>query len=133
MWAGIIGYHLIAPCILPAKLNGPRYLRFLHRHLLQLLEDVSLRTRQQMWFLHDAAPAHFTLAVQGWLGRRYLGRWIGRGPEAPVPWPPRSPDFTSDKLLLVVFQENAVYTTFLTPKSNFGNAYRISKRDSYHT
>jgi hypothetical protein len=39
VWAGIID-HLTGPCILPAKLTGPRYLRFIRRHLPHLMEDV---------------------------------------------------------------------------------------------
>lgn len=52
MWAGIVD-HLIGPRILPAKLTGPWYLRFLRRHLPQLLEDASLPTRQRVC-LHKA-------------------------------------------------------------------------------
>jgi hypothetical protein len=78
---------LIGPCILPVNLTGPQYLRFLCRHLPQMLEDVPLRTKQ-MWFMHDGAPGHFSLAVQEWLGRHYLGYRISCSPDVLVPWPP---------------------------------------------
>jgi hypothetical protein len=81
---GITGDHLIGPCISPAKLTGPQYLRFFRKHLPQLLEDVSLRA-QRIWFLHDGAPAHFSLAGREWLDRHYLARCISRGPETPLP------------------------------------------------
>jgi hypothetical protein len=53
-----IGECFIGSCTLPSKLIGFRYLRFLRRYLLQLLGMPFLRTRQQVWFLYDGAPAH---------------------------------------------------------------------------
>ena len=41
-----------------------------------------------MWFMHDGAPAHFSLSVRDALAGIYHDRWIGRG--GPVPWPARS-------------------------------------------
>ena len=90
VWVGILGDCLIGPHFLPQKLNGEQYLRFLQNHLPNLLEDVPWRQRQQMWFMHDGAPAHFHLSVSRYLNRRYGDWWIGRG--GPVPLPPRSPD-----------------------------------------
>ncbi|GBN41973.1 hypothetical protein AVEN_258019-1 [Araneus ventricosus] len=43
-----------------------------------------------MRFLHDGAPAHFSIAVRNHLDATHPGRWIRRG--GPVAWPPRSPD-----------------------------------------
>ena len=63
---------------------------FLRNDLPNYLEDVPLRQRQQMWFMHNGAPAHFRLSVRRYLNRRYGERLIGRG--GPVPWPPRLPD-----------------------------------------
>jgi hypothetical protein len=94
VWAAIIGNRLIGPYILPAKFIGPRNLRFLRRHLLRMLGDVSLRTRQRMWPCMMVLQ-HSSLAVREWLGRHYPGHCIGRGPEAPASWPPRSPDIDS--------------------------------------
>ena len=45
-----------------------------------------------MWYQHDGAPAHFSIAARQVLNDKYPNRWIGRG--GPVPWPPRSPDLT---------------------------------------
>ena len=59
---------------------------FLQNDLPNLLEDVPLRQHQQMWFMHDDAPAHFHPSVRRSLNRRYGEWWIGRG--EPVPWPP---------------------------------------------
>jgi hypothetical protein len=68
-----------------------------------------LPTRQRMWFLHDGAAAHFSLAVREWLGRHSAGRWIGRVPEEPVSWPPQSPDLNLIGVYSWGSTQNAVY------------------------
>lgn len=90
LWAGIIGHHLIGPVELPPRLNGQRYLQFLQEQLPNLLEDLPLQTRINMWFMHDGAPPHFSLIVREHLNTVYPDRWIGRS--GPVSWPRRSPD-----------------------------------------
>ena len=90
VWVGILGDCLIGPHFLPQRLNGEQYLCFLRNDLPNLLEDVPLRQRQVMWFMHDGSPARFHLGVRRYLNRRYVERWIGSGGQ--VPWPPRSPD-----------------------------------------
>ena len=71
VWAGILGDCLVGLHFLPHRLNGEQYLRILRNDLPDLLEDVPLRQRQQMWFMHDGAPAHFHLSVRLYLNRRY--------------------------------------------------------------
>lgn len=93
VWAGIVGDVIIGPVFLPSRLDGHTY----RGHLEQLndfLDDVPLNTRQEMWYMHDGAPAHSTHAVQEFLCERFPERWIGRGVDAPISWPPRSPDLT---------------------------------------
>jgi hypothetical protein len=90
IWCGILGDTLVGPHILPPRLNGQDYRHFLEYILPTLLEDVPLATRRNMWFLHDGAPAHFSLEARDQLDAAYPLRWIGRG--GPVAWPPRSPD-----------------------------------------
>lgn len=109
VWLGVLGDHLIGPHILPRKLNGRRYLRFLRRHLPGLLEDVPLEQRQNLWYMHDGAPAHFAAAVRRHLTRRYGQRWIGRG--GPVPWPPRSPDLNPLDFCVWGHLKTEVYST----------------------
>ena len=67
VWAGIIGDHLIGPHFLPPRLNGDTYRQFLEEILPGLLEDVPLATRNTMWFMHDGAPAHFSLVARNYL------------------------------------------------------------------
>lgn len=90
IWCGIIGDFIIGPFQLPTRLNGDQYLQFLNRDLINLLDDVPLNVRQGMWFMHDGAPPHFSVAVRNYLNEWLPDRWFGRGSE--FPWPPRSPD-----------------------------------------
>ena len=48
---------------------------------------------QQMWFIHDGAPAHITTDVRHFLDATYPQYWIERG--GPVTWPVRSPDLNT--------------------------------------
>lgn len=77
---------------LPNNLTGNAYLHFLENDLTDLLEEVPLHDRMNIWFMQDGAPPHYSMAVRQWLQENYPRRWIGRGNEAPQFWPPRSPD-----------------------------------------
>lgn len=90
VWVGIIGDTLVGPHFLPPALNGANYRHFLENELPLLMEDVPLQTRETAFFMHDGAPAHYTLDVRHYLDDTYGNRWIGRG--GPVQWPARSPD-----------------------------------------
>ena len=75
------------------RLNGEAYRHFLEEELPVLLENVPLNLRYQMYFMHDGAPAHFSVIARQYLDTVYPNRWIGRG--GAQPWPPRSPDLNS--------------------------------------
>ncbi|XP_071642155.1 uncharacterized protein [Temnothorax longispinosus] len=90
VWAGIKANRIIGPYILPPRLTGEVYARFLEHELPGLLEDVPLREREELIFQHDGAPAHFSRQARNVLDARYPGRWMGRG--GPIIWPARSPD-----------------------------------------
>jgi hypothetical protein len=45
-----VGDRLIGPHIIPPRLNGAAYLDFLQNVLNELLEDVPLATRRDMWY-----------------------------------------------------------------------------------
>jgi len=94
VWLGIIGNFLVGPYRLPNNLNGDSYLHFLQYALPELLEELPLNLRRDMFFMHDGAPPHFARAVRNYLNETFAGRWIGRGQEAPIQWPARSPDLT---------------------------------------
>lgn len=90
VWVGIIGDRLIGPFFLPERLNGRYYRNFLQEELPILLEDVPIGLRNRMWYMHDGAPAHFSVMVRDYLDVVYPNRWIGRG--GAQDWPARSPD-----------------------------------------
>lgn len=116
VWAGIMGDTLIGPVMLPNRLGGEEYLEFLQETLPPLLEHVPLNLRATMWFMHDGAPPHFTLAVRQFLNRTYSGRWIGRGEDAPVCWPPRSPDHNPLDFFFWGCLKTKVYVTPVTTR-----------------
>ncbi|KMQ84443.1 transposable element tc3 transposase [Lasius niger] len=106
IWMGIIGDHLIGPNMLPTRLNGLIYVRFLEEVLPGLLEEVPLALRQVMWF-QDGAPAHCSIATHNHLQQVFGERWIGR--TGPVEWPPRSPDLTPLDFFLWGHLKSLVY------------------------
>lgn len=109
IWAGICINQLIGPHILPYRLNGEHYIQFLDNNLEDLLEDLPLAIRRDLWFQQDGAPAHYDINVRNWLDANFPERWIGRG--GTVAWPPRSPDLTPLDCFLWGFLKNNVYSS----------------------
>lgn len=109
IWCGIVDEHIIGPYLLPPRLDGHVYGQFLQHVLPELLENVPLNIRANMWFQHDGAPAHFSLRVRQYLDERFPNRWIGRG--GPVHWPARSPDLTPLDYFLWGHLKALVYET----------------------
>jgi hypothetical protein len=80
---------------LPNKVTGRNYKAFLENNMPDFLADVPLIIHRELHFMHDGAPAHFSLVA-----RKYLipGRWIGTG--GSIAWPPRSSDLNPLDLYL---------------------------------
>ena len=76
---------------------------------LLLAADVRDNTLQNMMFMHDGAPAHFSLLVRNYLNNHYGNRWVGRG--GPVTWPPRSPDLNAMDFFAWGHLKSLVYAT----------------------
>ena len=64
VWCGVNNDQLIGPFIIEDRLMAQVYLQFLQEELPNLLEDVPLETRGRMYYQHDGALAHFSLAVR---------------------------------------------------------------------
>lgn len=109
VWAGITNDFLIGPFVLPQRLSGQNYRYFLEEDLPGLLDDVPLDVRQRMWFMHDGAPAHFSLIARDFLNAVFPERWIGRA--GPVTWPPRSPDLNPLDFYVWGHLKSIVYST----------------------
>ncbi len=92
VWCGILGNSLIGLHFFHGTLNAQRYLHFLQEILPELLQEVPLALRRNMYFMHDGAPPHFCAQVRGILDTIYKRRWIGR--HGPIKWPPRLPHLT---------------------------------------
>ena len=108
VWAGIIGDSVIGPFIFHGTLTGASYSEFLMEHLNVLLEAVPLHLIQNMWFMHDGAPPHFSLQARAILNQHFPNKWIGRG--AATSWPARSPDLNPLDFYLWGHLKNIVYS-----------------------
>ncbi|XP_076247807.1 uncharacterized protein LOC143187479 [Calliopsis andreniformis] len=107
LWAGICGDFLVGPYILPDRLDGPKYKIFLEHVLPDLMDDIPYEIRQNMFYQHDGAPAHYSQNVRAYLNQAFQDRWIGRG--GPVAWPPRSPDMNPLDFFFWGYLKNEVY------------------------
>lgn len=116
VWAGMVGDQLIGPHFFNGTLNGETYLQFLQNDLPDLLEDVPLEIRANMWLLQDGAPPHFSLNVRAYLNEAFPEMWIGRA--GPVPWAPRSPDLNPMDFFFWGYLKALVYET---PVNNIGD------------
>lgn len=130
LWAGIVGNQLIGPHELPPRVNGASYLAFLQEQLPPLLENVPLNVRQDMWFLHDGAPPHFSVEVRNHLNEVFPGRWIGRG--GVVEWPPRSPDLTPLDFFLWGYLKSRVYVSEVTTIEDLRQRIEVAVTDFRH-
>jgi hypothetical protein len=91
VWAGIVGDYLVGPLVLPHRPTGNHYRKFLLHVLPNLLEAVTPAVRTRMWYMHEAAPTHFSLSVRDVHNNTYHDRWKGTGNSSA--WPQRKPDF----------------------------------------
>lgn len=80
----------IGSLISPSQLNRSTYLEFLNTHIGDLLHEIPLHVRMNVWFILNGASPCSTNAVQKHLTRCFRNKWIGR--TGPVPRPVRSPD-----------------------------------------
>jgi hypothetical protein len=69
----------MVPFRLPRRLNGEDYSDFLENNLPELLEDIDLNLRRQIWFQHDGVPPQNSRLTQQVLNTWYPHRWIRRG------------------------------------------------------
>lgn len=80
----------MAPSFFLLRLTGEIYSDFLRHNRPQLLEDITLDVKQNIWLLHDGAPPHFTREVHEHLDNEFLNG-VGYGEMDPffgllVPW-----------------------------------------------
>ena len=61
------------------RLSTQMYWVFLEEKLPEMLEDIPLALRRDVWFQHSRAAANFARQVLEHLTATYNDRWIGRG------------------------------------------------------
>ena len=105
-WCGIVGDHVIGPYLFEVRLTGQVYANFMQNRLSQLMEDVPLHVRMNMWIEDDGASPLHALCSRQVMSEIFDEKWIGRG--GPVAWPPRSPDLTSPDYFLWSFVKECV-------------------------
>jgi len=91
-WADIVIDFLIGSYLLLWWLNAQIYHVMLEEKLSEMLEEIPLSVKRNMWVQHNGAPANFAHQVQKHLTSTYNFHWIGQG--RTMTWPPRSPDLT---------------------------------------
>ena len=60
-WCCIVGDRVIGPYFLEGSLTGQVYVNFLQNVLPQLMQDVPLHVRMNMWTQHAVRPLHYAL------------------------------------------------------------------------
>lgn len=78
--------------IFNGNLTAQRYIEILRTSLLELLDDIPLQNRPNIYYQQDGAPAHNSVIVRDYLDNNFPNHWIGT--RGPVFWPARSPDLS---------------------------------------
>ena len=71
--AEVLGNYLIGPYSLPEFLNGNIYPAFLRNIRSEMLQHLPAILLQKKSFMHDGAPAHFSIPVRNHLNSTYPG------------------------------------------------------------
>lgn len=127
VWAGILGDQIIGPEFIEGHVNAENYSHFLQNRLHQLLDNVPLHIRRNMYFQQDGHPAHTSLQARTVLNREYPDRWIGL--HGPQEWPPRSPDLTPMDFFLWGYIEGRVYKTLPNDRADLIARIRAASAD----
>jgi len=91
VWFGFTSKFCVKPYFFDTTINGENYLQMLQTHVRPGL--ARMRKLSTTVFMQDGAPAHFSIAVRGYLEEIFgADRIISRG--CAIPWPPRSPDLS---------------------------------------
>lgn len=108
-WAGIIHKTIIGPFFFTDTVNGESYTEMLTDFVLPDLHRRGFDS-EQIYYMHDGAPAHIPNYVRQALDDNFLG-WIGHGEgnRKILPWPARSPDLNMLDFFLWGVLQHRVY------------------------
>lgn len=107
VWCGVLNDQVIGPYFFRGNLNSEEYLRLLNTEILEVLDNIPVELRHNLWYQCDGAPIHNTRHVQERLLEIFRGKVIGRNMEQY--WPPRSPDLTPLDFFLWGYLKQKVY------------------------
>lgn len=122
VWLGVLNGYLLGPYFYEGTLNSERYGHFLQTELNNLLDDIPLAIRRDVWFQQDGAPPHNARNVRDILTQKFRNNWIANG--GPVAWPARSPDLSILDFFIWGYLKQKVYST--TPENLNDLRNRIS-------
>jgi hypothetical protein len=91
VWCALPRHEVIGPFFFQEKtVNSTNYLDMLELFAVSQVAHL----QPNVFFQQGGAPPHWGLTVRKYLNKTFPNRWIGRGRDGPIPWPPRSPDIT---------------------------------------
>lgn len=107
-WVGIINKKIIGPYYFPSgSVTGAAYDAMLRNFLVPELIRREIDPYDVI-YMHDGAPSHIPLSVRRYLNDNFEG-FIGRGKDALMNWPPRSPDLNPLDFFLWSFVKANVF------------------------
>ena len=94
--------------ILHDTMNAKRYLTMLRDKVWPIIIS-AWDNIEDLIFMQDGAPPHFTIVVCEWLNAQFHGKWMGR--RGSHEWPARGPDLTPCDSFLWGWLKEQVYST----------------------
>jgi hypothetical protein len=76
VWAGIWSGGIIGPFFFRDTVTAQSYLEKLNDEIVPTIE--SRMNLEEIFYMHDGAPAHYAQSVRHFLHETFLDRWIGR-------------------------------------------------------
>ncbi|CAF0839836.1 unnamed protein product [Rotaria sp. Silwood1] len=107
VWAGIWSGGIIGPFFFRDTVTAESYLEKLRDEIVPAIK--SRMNLEEIFYMHDGAPAHYAQSVRYFLHETFPDRWIGR--RGPIEWPARSPDLTPTDYFLWGVIKDRVYAT----------------------
>jgi hypothetical protein len=105
VWAAIWSQGVIGPYFFEKTVTGQSYVNMLNDYFYPISCD--LPNNESIFFMHDGAPAHYSIDVRDWLDENFPARWIGR--RGALDWSARSPDLTPADYFLWGYLKHIVY------------------------
>ncbi|XP_015593606.1 E3 SUMO-protein ligase PIAS2 isoform X3 [Cephus cinctus] len=110
VWAGIVGDRIIGPQFIEEQVDSSEAsYRFLNVAVNELLEDLPLNVRQEIWFHHNCSGQDCS-RIKEILDRTFPGKWIGPG-NSDHEWPSESADLNPVNFFLWNYVKRVVYVT----------------------